>query len=315
MKKVEEKKKESVIIVIFICLILLVTVSMVSAGLLDWLKKTVSGKVSQQPTNITITVSGVNPAIIESVSGIPNTDPVEEDNRSITFYVTMYDADGVSDLNDTSVSSNFTMPGETARESGTCGLVGDIDSNRANYSCMINMWYWDGAGNWTITVRGKDLGNGSWAYNTSTQFQYNLLRAMLITPDVLTWPAITPGADNQTSDNDPTTVNNTGNYNETLEVNAIDLAGESNPSYKIYSENFTVGLTTGGGTPECIGTQLQNATYVSITNSDANPGNLSLGGGSGQEDFYYCITKVPSLSSQTYSTSQGGSWIIRYPVL
>jgi len=305
--------KGGICIFIIIFIIFLMT-STVSAGILDWFKNTISGRASQQSTNLTISVSGVNPAIIEYVSVIPNTDPAEFDNKTITFSVTMYDADGVSDLNDTSVSANFSKTDETARLSGTCSHLTDLDANRANYSCSINMWYWDGAGNWTINVRGRDLGNGSWSYNTSSQFQYNLLRAMEISPLTLTWPAINPGADNQTSDNDPTTINNTGNYNESVEVNAINLLGESDPSYKIYAENFTIGLTTGGDA-ECGGTQLQNATYIDIANSDANPGNLSSGGGNGQEDFYYCITEVPALSSQTYSTTQGGSWTIRYPVL
>jgi len=305
--------KKSLILTILILLILSVIIlPKVNAGILDFIKKTITGKASSRPTNITITISGTNPAKITYVSPISAVDPTEATYKSVTFYITAYDEDGVADLNDSSFRAEFNNSNEP-RRSGSCTLVNDINAKSANYSCTVNMWYWDKSGVWTINASGTDLGNKSIATNTSTTFTYNQLKAMVISPTTLTWPAISPNSTNQTSDNDPTLINNTGNYNGTIDVTAINLLGESDPLYIIYAANFTVGLTTGAQNPECAGQALANNTLVTITNSISNRGNLSAGGGAGQEEFYYCIPRVPSnLSSQTYSTTLGGSWTIGY---
>ena len=299
---------------IAVFLILGFSLVLVSAGLIDWFQKTITGKASSQPTNLTITVSGVNPAVIEYVSPISDVSLNDGGGTTgVTFYVTMSDADGVSDLNDSSVSANFTKTDESVRFNNSCVHLEDIDANRANYSCTIDLWYWDEAGDWNISVRGKDLGNMTWVYNLTTNVTLLELKSLVIFPISLTWPAISPDATNQTSDNDPTTVNNTGNYNGTIRVTGIDLHGETDSDYRIYAGNFTVGLTTGAGNPECAGDALQNDTMVTITGSVANRGNLSEGGSVGQEELYHCIFHVPAnLSSQTYSTSTGGSWTILY---
>ena len=71
-----------------------------------------------------------------------------------------------------------------------------------------------------------------------------------------------------------------GNYNVTsgnIQVNAIDLAGESVSTDFIFAENFSVDIDTGGSPPaECDGTSLVNGTYTGITNSILPPGNHSL---------------------------------------
>ena len=312
MKREESNIQFGIYLAMFL-LIVLLTISFISAGFFDTLKKTITGKASSQLTNMSITVSGVNPAVIELVSYISDTLPTEGTNRSVVFYVTMYDANGVSDLNDSSVRANFSKAGEVTRNSSACTLVADIDANRANYSCNVNIQYWDEIGAWNVTVEGNDLGNKTTAINGSRSFNISQLKALVISPASLTWPAISPNATNQTSDNDPTTINNTGNFNGTIDVNAINLLGESDESYSLPARNFTVGLTSGGGNPECGGTAMVNATSTTVTSSVSNTGNLSLGSGVGQEQFYYCLIHVPAnLSSQIYSTTTGGGWTILY---
>jgi len=93
---------------------------------------------------------------ITYVSAIPNTDPTEGNFTPIVFYTTVYDANGVDDLNDTSVRANFTRAG-VVRENLSCSLVGDIDLSSANYSCTIDLWYFDANGDWNISVYGEDL--------------------------------------------------------------------------------------------------------------------------------------------------------------
>jgi len=266
-------------------------------------------------SDLTINVTSVpNQAPqITFVSPIPNTDPTESSSKLITFYATMYDADGVGDLNDASVNASFSKSGQTTRYNSSCVLVGDLDANSANYSCTITMWYFDGNGAWTITVYGEDDEPAS-ATNDTETFTYNLLQAIVISPTQISLDVQT-GAKNQTSDNDPTTVNNTGNAEITsgnLRVIGIDLYGETDDSVFIGVGNFSVDIDTGGSPPaECDGTTFVNGTETGITGATLPKGNLSVGGGAGQEQLYYCIRQVPQISSQTYSTSKAGSWTIK----
>jgi hypothetical protein len=190
--------------------------------------------------------------------------------------------------------------------------IEDLDANSANYSCTITMWYWDESGTWDITVYGKDDEPES-ATNSSTNFQYNLLQAILISPSEISLSMQT-GATNQTPDNDPTLINNTGNAEITsgnLRVNGRDLYGETEDNIFIGVGNFSIDVDTGGSPPaECDGTILVNGSATGITGATLPRGNLSLGGGTAQEQLYYCIVEVPNVPTQTYSTSKGGSWII-----
>lgn len=310
----EKKREKRGIDIIAFSIILLFSISIVSAGFSEWFKS-ITGRV---PQNMSIKIKGINPAQIVYVSQIPSVSPQELSFTTITFEVHMYDRDGVKDLNHTSVSANISMLGETTRFSDICTRqLPDINPKTGNYSCAVNMWYWDGAGGWNIIVEGKDIGNGTWVYNTSTIFNYNILQAMVISPEVLTWPEIIPEAVNQTPGN-YTIVNNRGNYDGEITMTSINLLGEDEPSEAIYAENFTTDIETGGpgcvlgGCIECDGTPLANNTAVGITGSNSNPGNLSAGSGAGQEQLYYCIPQIPLLPSQTYSTATGGSWLISY---
>ena len=295
---------------VFGFLLIVFSISIVSAGFSDWFTS-ITGNSANQPTNVSAAILGTTQAQIIFVSPISATTPIEATTVNVTFNVHMKDTDGVADLNDTSVMANLSRTGETRRVSGICALANDIDTTTANYSCSVYMWYWDGNGDWNVTVLGNDLGNLSWASNISTIFTYNLLRAMVIAPPALTWASLSVGATNQTSNNDPTIVNNTGNYNSSINVTAINLIGETTPSYVLPANNFTISRTTGGA--ECIGSPMVNATARTVIGTVANRGNLSVGSGSGQENLYYCIPFVPIIPTQTYSTAAGGSWTISYP--
>ena len=293
---------------IFILMLLLIVVLYFGRG--DIFRLTGMAQ-SSLPTNLSITVSGPNVATITFVSSIPNTDPTEINYKTITFYMTMKDEDGAADLNDTSIAGNFTG-GSTTRDNSTCKLVEDSNTTAANYSCAVDMWYWDASGSWSVGVRGNDLGNGTFANNKTRTFTYNQLKAMAINITSLTWPSVNLGGTNQASNNDPTGINNTGNYNGQVSVTAVGLLGVSTPSEVITASNFTISSSSGS---ECTGTAMVNGTATAVSGSASNPGNLSAGGGVGQEELYYCIANVPGagkISSQTYSTSQGGSWTIAY---
>ncbi len=265
---------------------------------------TAGNKNYTSTTTFNVSAAVYQPLRIIYVSEIPPITPVEAFSTTVNFYATVYDAKGADNLNDTSVKVNF-IRGESAREN-ECIWLKDIDSNSADYSCSVDMWYWDEAGTWKISVYAEDL-NGNPALNETTTFQYDLLKAIVISPSELTWPEIIPGAVNQTP-SFPTTIINTGNYNTTekIAVQAANLYGETDNSEFIDAGNFSVGIDPGENI--CGGFSLVNGTNITITNSVLEAGNLSAG--EAKERVYYCLKEVPLISSQTYSTRQAGSWII-----
>ena len=298
MKKKGERKVFYMLM--FSILVAIFLISLVSAGVLDWFKKTITGKV---PQNMSISVAGINPAQITYVS-VPSRYAVILTTIPVIFEVHMYDADGVSDLNDVSVSANFTKTGETPKLSGPCSWINDINAYAANYSCSIDMNYWDADGIWNVGVQGVDLGNLTYQHNTTTTFNYGVTRSMDIYPNPLIWPSITSGANNQKATT-PLTINNSGNYDGIIQINALDLLGADLVG-SITADKFNISIAD-----DCFGTTLNNGTFTNITNSNSNPGNLA--GGGGKANLYYCIPLVPSISSQEYSTRYGGSWEIKYP--
>ena len=296
--------KRALSFIVVLCLVLVI--SFVSAGLFsDFFK--ITGKTTNQPTNVTVGVVGasqvtVGPVDNSSLAG--GVSPVEFGSTSVTIYGTICDPDGVSDINDSATDVQFVK--DSITKDGSCSHVGDIDSNCANYSCSVNMYYWDAPGNWIINFSGSDIGNQTTIYNDTYTFQYNELKAMIISPNALTWNTLSSGSSNQKSSNHPTIINNTGNYNGTLKVTGFNLLGEIDNSQSIPANNFTVDPADGSVCSS--GTALSNNTLIDILGSQLSRGNLTAG--FGKEELSYCIPSVPLVSSQIYSTSQGGSWII-----
>jgi len=312
-----------------VLMFIILATAFVSAGLFDfsWFKKTITGKVTSQPTNVSISVVGINSVYFTIWNNTINgTDivPTEEGTTTISFNVTVYDDDGLNDINDSSVMAEF-INDSTTRANATCAPNGDTTPTSKNYTCSIDMWYFDVNDVWMINVTANDLGNTSYMSNYTQFFTYEQLQAIKIAPETLSWPAVSPGDTNKTSNNDPSTINNTGNYNATgyLQLEAINLYG-TNGEF-IASNNFTVGIDTGGDA--CTGdlciecnstTNFANGTSTTITvpiefgNLTLEAGNLTAG--YGNVSIYYCALEISSiLSSQTYSTDNTGSspWTIR----
>lgn len=307
--------KKDLYLTVFSVVVVLMLGSFVSADFFDW----ITGKASNQPTNVSVTITGSNPVVVEFVlnNTIGVASPTEANVTNLNFEVHVSDADGVDDINDTSVTFNFSKAGEPLRfNSSVCTHVGDIDATTANYTCSTDMFFFDDAGTWSIGVGANDVGNGTAQYNNTQTFVYSQLKALVVSPPSLTWATLSSGSLNQSSNNDPTVINNTGNFNGTINVTGVNLLGETTPSNYIDVANFTVGLATGSDiecdTDDSDGASLVNGTAAVILNSVSNRGNLSAGSGAGQENFYYCIPQVPTVPSQTYSTDAGGSWTIIY---
>lgn len=291
--------------------------AVVSADISDWIKG-ITGHATSGPTNVTISVQGTSMVTIRIFNYTlvdPVTAPNESSRKPMTFVVEVSDADGWADINLSSVSANFTY-GSTARANSSCPAISNqFNGSTQNFSCTISLWYFDPWGEWTVTAAANDIGNTT--YNqTSNTFHYQALTSMAFSPGALTWQSVSPGQTNLTSNNDPTLINNTGNYNITnITVRGINLIGNSDPTYVLGVNNFTVDVDTGGSpAAECNGTILLNNTDVTIGgNARLFRGNYSINDGStGQEQLYYCIPRVPTtISSQSYSTTTGGSWTIK----
>ena len=230
--------------------------------------------------------------------------PTEAGNTTVSFEVRVLDPNGVDDINDSSVIASFSRTGEATRSGNNCSFSSDIDSTTRSYTCSIDMRYFDGSGTWDISVSAED-NQGQSVTNNSRDFQYNELKAIVISPNLISFSQAQVNATNVSSDS-PTVINNTGNFNATgnVSVNAINLLGETNPNETINANNFSIDIDT-----DCGGVVLQNATDVLITNSILDTGDLDTG--QGKEELYHCINLVPNLSVQTFSTSTGGSWTIK----
>jgi hypothetical protein len=167
------------------------------------------------------------------------------------------------------------------------------------------MWWFDGAGTWDINASIVDL-NDNYKENSTETFSIGATTGFVSSPSSLTWAQINPGAINQEATN-PITMNNTGNIARNIEINATNLLGESDNSKALYAENFSV--NNAGG---CGGTVMSHYIYTPVSAANLPKGNYTINDGTGQEDIYFCLEEASTtLTQQTYSTSEDGTWIIR----
>ncbi len=298
-----------------------------SAGIREWINKTITGKAtSSVGANITIGSGGGNAPNISlvfngsQIGGTLNEGP-SDTNFTINF--TVLDADGFGNLNSVTAAINVTKSGEDTRYNKTCSQY-QSGGNHANYTCKIQMWWWDGSGVWNISVNISDS-NGNVAVNNTVKFSVSETTGFVLAPQNLTWATLTVGAVNQTATNDPLLLNNTGNKDiarTAISLNATHLAGESDSSKALYSGNFSVGNTTSSSL-ECLyaGTSfatqlnytLSGGSFVNISTAEMNASNFSLNNGrEGQEQLYFCLLLVGSeLTQQSYSTKTNGPWTVQ----
>ena len=319
-------------LILFVAIFIIFISFSASAGFFDWIKNpTITGHSISQPTNISITVTGINPVRIKVWNnslvgtGGDGIDPIENGTSLVLVNVTVWDPDGASDINTTSVNITIkSVTGESRYNSSYCiERTGESNNTAKNFTCEVEMWYFDADGTWNITITATDKGNGTNVTINNESFSYKQLKALVIAPNSLTWPSVSPGNTNKTSDNDPTIINNTGNYNATGRINitGVNLYGTSTVTEFINVANFSIGVTTGGAAcsgdacTECAGnavngTILLNGTQKNIKGTILNKGNLSLS--QANETIFYCIIDVPSsVSSQIYDTTTTGSWTIQ----
>ncbi len=307
------KNKRMVIYSIFFSIIIiLLTTSLISAGFLDWFKK-ITGEATQN-VNVNISIGAGTAPVIVNVSGMADFTTNQGPAKSeLHINFTVLDSDGAANLNITSAMINLTKIGEATRGNSSCAQRNSW-GNFANYTCNVTMWWFDASGNWTINISIRDL-SSNLARNITNEFNITSATAFELSPATLTYAAISAGATNQTPNNGPILLNNTGNKAiavGSIDVNATNLKGETNSALALWSGNFSANVSS--GTTSCAGKFLNDTGLYNIV----SPANLSIGNYTannnvtGQEQLFLCLTFAGSeLSQQAYSTSSAGAWTIR----
>lgn len=300
------KKRE----VLFAILAIVLILPLASAGLMDF----ITGKdvANQLPTNMQAEIGNTAPQITY-VADIPAQTPTEANSKAVIFKVTVYDHDSnipaVDDMSAGSVLAKFTKTGETTRSTTCSATGGEAAGANKNYTCTIDIWYWDGAGSWTVNVTASDNSAAN-ATNDTTTLTINSLTAFTLAPSTITWGILSPGAPDQSAINDPSILNNTGNYVVSagnIKINATDLIGFTDPSNTIGAGNFTSAITD----PACTGDQLSTGIFTPITGANLDKGNLSIGSGTAQQTLYYCLDVPSSVTKQNYTASGANAWTIK----
>ena len=236
-----------------------------------------------------------NAPIIFKVNPISATDPIEGGIRIITVNFTAMDNDGVANLNDATANITFIKAGEQTR-GGSC-TENDINSTTTEYNCSIDIYYYDGSSSWTVNASVIDLDNLI-GVNDTTSFNYNELKAMIMTPTAINFgTGLTAGTNDVAATDDPIVLNNTGNFDFTeINITAYDLIGQSDSSKTIPAENIRVNKEDLSG-----GDILINSTAVVITDVELPRNSIN---------YTYYYANLPNIYGQEYSTTVDLKWLL-----
>ena len=259
-------------------------------------------------TQVSVTSSNVAPVILD-ITDLGSPTITEGGVKNILFYSVINDNDGASTISN--VNGTFFRSGESLRSNLSCVLVSNLNSTAGNFSCTVPIWFYDVAAIWEVNVTANDTSNSiSNPYNESFTLQETV--GMNATLTSITFTSSAPDTFNVTSDNDPDTIQNTGNKNNTqIQVKAISLIGDNNNATNIPAANFSVSIVTGSNL-ECY-TTWSNQTTSLINNTAVSIANATLlRSASATRNLYFCLMHIPlNVTAQTYSTLGGGAWTIQ----
>ena len=317
----KKRVKNVILLIIFSLFLMVIIISLVSAEIYEWIKNTITGRATQQSISLNISVG------VPEIQEIYNWSSLDAfvlgehpiDITSAVFNFSVYTTAGASNLDPDTAQMNLSFSGETTRSNTTCYNT-ELSGDFANYTCNITVYWYDGGGDWTVTASIQD-NSSNFAINDTVSMTIFSGTGFVLGPSAITWSGLSSGSTNQTSNNDPITLNNTFNTAipaGDIRVNSTNLIGETDTSLAIWAGNFTVDWQTGGASctgascVECAGTTMVNFTQTNITTANLTKGNFTINDGStGQEELYICITTVGAeLTSQSYSTANESVWRI-----
>jgi len=316
--------KKSLYIVSLTVVSILMVSTFISAGFLEDIKAGITGSATAT-VGLNVTIGVIQITAVDNDTLDLNTGGLTAGPSNTTIYMnfTAYHGGGFFQISNTTGVVNLTFKGEQLRDNTTCEVDSTWGTNYKNFSCRINLWFFDRSGTWNITAYVEDT-SGNGASNLTQRFGVPETTGFTISaPAFLSWPGLSPGDINKTASDDPIILNNTGNKDVLfggIDINSTDLIGETDPTQALYAGNFTMSNTS-SGTAECdigriTGSQMNvtGSSYTNISGANMSRGNFtSMTNTSGQEELYFCITLAGSeLSDQAYSTNGSiGKWTVR----
>ena len=299
-------KKRDIILIGFIVVLLLI-IPFTSAGFFNDTWNKITGRVTSSPVTHNITVTSGSSPIVYDVMNETMTDvssgPTEDSPTYVIINFSVSDGDGFGNLNDSTATISFNFSG-TSRTNTSCARYEGSD-NIANYTCNVTIWWFDAPGTWSINASISDT-SSNYAENTTDTFYLGATDGFESSPSELTWGSIAPGAID-VEPSEPILMNNTGNRERSIEVNATDLLGEENSAQALWAANFSAHTAT-----NCGGTTMVADTYTAVSGATLPVGNYTVGGGTGQEEIFICLEAANAiLDAQAYSTAARGTWMIK----
>jgi hypothetical protein len=290
---------------------------------------TISSAVNLTIKNSLPIIGNVTLDIADSVSII------EGGNKSFLFSFVVTDLDNSTDINNFSAVANITKAEETSRyndtfvnpNDGGCKVKNNINTNAKNFSCTINIVFYDGAGTWTISTRINDT--NEFAQNITKTFSIQETSAVSLNPSTITFPRVIPNQNNISALFNITIIN-IGNDDisgkeangETINITAITLVPATGTTF-IPASNFTIAEANISAThliSPCDVSRPNNVTLLKNITADKGYANFT-GAINGSavlaqaseksQTFAICLIHAPNdLAGTTYSTSSSGAWTI-----
>lgn len=285
---------------------LIIFTSTAYAGFLDWFKSlgsiTGMGLTGTVVPNITV---GNTAPVIENVTfqGSPSVTLSEGVPTSIIISFLAMDPDGASDIDNSTAYLNVSLGGADTRENTTGQCYPETVGSNAtaqNYTCTVEMQYWDLSGDWKCTA---EIGDGS-AYaskEVANCFTVGTTSGINISSTTLSWQQLFIGDIDKMMSTSELNITNIGNQNlSSITLEAINLIGETTDTVWIPAANFTA---TWGERACSTGVALVNDTATTITGSklDFGPGSLV----TTNNATHICLEEVgQDITQQSYSTAE-----------
>ena len=245
-------------------------------------------------------------------------------NTSTFFSFSVVDDDNYTDIDVTNILANFSRGGETTRYNNTdldggCKQSGSFGIYIANYTCTINLVFYDGAGDWNVSLMLNDKSLNYTMNNTAT-FNLAETTSFSLSDASFTFPGAAPNVYNITT-LDAIYMNNTGNDDinaSGINITAVDIYGDTDGIKFIPAANFTISTSSDADKVQCGLSTAFMLGNKSISETTQTNSTLILGASltaavkpNNEETLFLCLLHTPSdLTSQTYSTNAEEDWSI-----
>ncbi len=232
--------------------------------------------------------------------GFQNIQPGKAEYVNFSVLVSNYIGQNLIRLN-----ASFSR-GNIARTNVSCARVADVSSTIANYSCSVDIWYFDPSGEWNVSADVRDS-VGRVAYRNEI---FNLMSEAFISHQgILSYGSLLPGDTNIIRD---FLLNNIGNdaFSQ-IKIKGRNLLQQPFGPNIIPSVNFAVSDISASS---CSGIILDHGVEKTVTGLTLQVGNNSINtrdSSSGQEELFICLKQVPiGIPSAEYKAGQANTWEI-----